>query len=166
MEYVPNSTEYSSEFQMTNGHLTATEWQTISDDENEIFPLSKGAKIVDTVQPCSTDDNNCSKEIVFVRFRTKIKDTTPKNEVFELKAIIGAEGYPSFWANMGYPVKLVYSDGGCVEKQEDVDLSECGGTANITDEENDSDSDEISSADDSDVETKTETSGCGCSLIY
>lgn len=162
MEYVPNSTEYASKFEMINGHLTAAEWQTVNDDDTEIFPLLKGAKIVDTIQPCSTDDNNCSKEIVFVRFRTKVKDTTPKNEVFELTATISAERYPSFWANMGYPVKLVYSDSGCVEKQEDVDLSECGGTPETTDEQPETDSDPVT---DNNSETSEKDNSSGCNVL-
>jgi hypothetical protein len=65
---------------------------------------------------------------------------------------------------MGYPLKLVYSYEGCVEKQEDVDLSECGGTPEITDEEPDTDS---IPATDNDPETsgKDNSFGCGCSVL-
>jgi hypothetical protein len=157
MEYVPESTEYANKFKVVNGKLNAEEWFSITDSEDNGFPLINSTQVAEKIIP--------NEDTVFVRFRTKVKDTTPKNEVFELNATISAEGYPSYRTNYGIPVKLVYSDAGCVEKQEDVDLSECGGTPETTDEQPDTDSDPETD-EDAIISEKENSSGCGCSLIY
>ena len=171
MEYVPDSTEIANKFSIIKGKRIADNWIPVPDLENTGFPLENGVQVAETMKPCNYNYDYLSAsdcDTIFVRFRTKVKDTTHKNEVFELTATISAEGYPSFWANMGYPVKLVYSDSGCVEKQEDVDLSECGGTPETTDEqpETDTDTDSIPATDDdSEISKKDSNSGCGCSVL-
>jgi hypothetical protein len=165
MEYVPDSTEIANKFSIIKGKLIADNWIPVPDLENTGFPLENGVQVAETMKPCNHNYGYLSDcDTFFVRFRTKVKDTTPKNEVFELNAMISADGYPSFWANMGIPVKLVYSDSGCVEKQEDVDLSECGGTPEITDEQPDTDSDSVTD-DDMEISEKDNSFGCGCSII-
>ncbi|HSW61389.1 MAG TPA: hypothetical protein VLJ60_11345 [bacterium] len=156
MEYVPNSTEYANKFKVVNGKLNGEEWFSITDSENNGFPLINSTQVAEKIIP--------NEDTVFVRFRTKVKDTTPKNEVFELTAMINAEGYSSFPTNMGYPVKLVYSYEGCVEKQEDVDLSECGGIPETTDEQPDTDSDSVTD-DDAKISEKDNSFACNVLII-
>ena len=171
MEYVPDSTEIANKFSIIKGKRIADNWIPVPDLENTGFPLENGIQVAETMKPCNYNYDYLSAsdcDTFFVRFRTKVKDTTPKNEVFELNAMISAEGYPSYRTNYGIPVKLVYSDSGCVEKQEDVDLSECGGTPEITDEEPDTDTDTDSipaTDDDTEISKKDSNSGCGCSVL-
>lgn len=157
LEYVPDSTEYSNKFKIIKGHFVAEEWFPVNDDDTGNFPLLNGAKTAEKLDPCSTDDYYCSNDILFLRFRIKVKSTTPKNEVFELKAEIKADNQLAFLTNLGIPLKLKYSDAGCVEKQEEVDLSDCGGPV-------------ISENEDIDTETAdkdtSETKSGGCSALF
>lgn len=158
MEYIPDSTEYSNEFKMIKGYPVAEKWFQINDLNGGKFPLLNGAKTVDTLEPCSknSDSYSCNNAL-FLRFRVKIKDTTPKNEVFELKASIKSADCPEFFTNLGIPLRLKYTDAGCVKKQEEVDLSACGGPVFSENEDIDTET-----ADEDISETKSD----GCSVLF
>jgi len=158
MQYVSDSTEYANEFNNIKGRPVAEKWFPVNDLNGGKFPLLNGVKIADTLEPCSKESDSYScNNALFLRFRIKIKDTTPKNEVFELKASIKTADIPARLTNLGTPLRLKYSDSGCVEKQEEVDLSACGGPV-------------ISENEDADTETAdedtSETKSDGCAVLF
>lgn len=159
MEYVSDSTEYANKFNIVNGKLNAEEWFNIPDIEDNGFPLEKGVQVAETMKPCGYDSSDC--DTVFVRFRTKVKPETPKNIVFELKATITSDNYPAFGTNLNTPLKLRYSGLDCVEKQEDVDLSDCGGPVISENEDIDTET-----ADEDENEDVSETKSDGCSALF
>ena len=126
MEYVPGSTEYANSFKVENGKKIATRWMPIPD--NGGFPLENGFKVADSLNFCpeGSDYLSCS-DMILVRFRAKVKNDTPKNQVIENTATYKSAGVNDYRTNLGIPVKLRMTSTGCVNSQDAVDLSDCGG---------------------------------------
>jgi len=126
MEYVPGSTEYATSFNVVDDKKIATRWIPIPDSNG--FPLKDGFKLKDPLKNC---DENASyltcDDLVVVRFRAKAKGDTPKNQIIENTATYKAAGNSSYRTNLGIPVKLRLASAECVNSQDAVDLSECGG---------------------------------------
>ena len=126
MEYVPGSTEYATSFKNENGKKIATRWIPIPDKNG--FPLENGFKIADSLNFCpdGSDYLACS-DLIMVRFRAKVKSETPKNQIIENTAFYKTPGVNDYKTNLGIPVKLRMLSAGCVNSQDAVDLSDCGG---------------------------------------
>ncbi|MBO4699634.1 hypothetical protein J5690_08525 [bacterium] len=126
MEYVPGSTEYATSFNVENGKKIATRWMPIPD--NGGFPLENGFKVADSLNFCPDGSNylDC-KDMIMVRFRAKVKGDTPKNQVIENTATYKSAGVNDYRTNLGIPVKLRMVSSGCVNSQDAIDLSDCGG---------------------------------------
>ncbi|HQJ59805.1 MAG TPA: hypothetical protein PKV35_02345, partial [bacterium] len=184
MEYVAGSTEYSDEFCIYQNKKHAEIFNTISDNENG-FPLADGFNITELtgkLNPCPEDSDYLSCEnTIIIRYKAKIKDSTPKHFVIESSANI--ETYNS---NQGIPLKLRYSGSSDCGMDYYSDESDCGGypeacnpcgnndaeSGNSNDSENIDtetipDSDDKALINDSDTETdeKDNSSGCGCSIL-
>ncbi|MBO7127975.1 DUF11 domain-containing protein [bacterium] len=126
MEYVPGSTEYATSFKVENGKKIATRWMPIPD--NGGFPLETGFKVTDSLNFCPDgSDYLACEDMVMVRFRAKVKGETPKNHVIENTATYKSAGVNDYKTNLGIPVKLRMISSGCVNSQDAVDLSDCGG---------------------------------------
>ncbi len=126
MEYVPGSTEYATNFKVENGKKIATRWMPVPD--NGGFPLETGFKVADALNFCPDGSNylDC-EDMIMIRFRAKVKGETPKNQVIENIATYKSAGVNDYRTNLGIPVKLRMISSGCVNSQDAVDLSECGG---------------------------------------
>ena len=126
MEYVPGSTEYATSFNVVDGKKIATRWMPVPD--NGGFPLETGFKVADSLNFCPDGSNylDCN-DMIMVRFRAKVKNETPKNQVIENTATYKSAGVNDYRTNLGIPVKLRMISAGCVNSQDAVDLSECGG---------------------------------------
>lgn len=126
MEYVPGSTEYATSFKVENDKKIATRWMPVAD--NGGFPLETGFKVADSLDLCPEDSDylKCDN-MIMVRFRAKVKNETPKNQVIENTAIYKSAGVSDYKTNLGIPVKLRMISTGCVNSQDAVDLSDCGG---------------------------------------
>ena len=126
MEYVPGSTEYATSFKVEKGKKIATRWMPIAD--NGGFPLENGFKVADSLNFCpdGSDYLKC-EDMIMVRFRAKVKGETPKNQVIENTATYKSAGVNDYRTNLGIPVKLRMISSGCVNSQDAVDLSDCGG---------------------------------------
>ena len=126
MEYVPGTTEYATSFKVENGKKIATRWIPVPD--NGGFPLENGFKVADSLNFCpdGSDYLACS-DMIMVRFRAKVKGDTPKNQVIENTATYKSAGVNDYRTNLGIPVKLRMVSSGCVNSQDAVDLSDCGG---------------------------------------
>jgi len=129
MEYVPGSTEYATSFKVEKGKKIATRWMPIPD--NGGFPLENGYKIADEKTPLNFcpegSDYFACNDMIMVRFRAKVKGETPKNQVIENTATYKSAGANDYRTNLGIPVKLRMVSSGCVNSQDAVDLSDCGG---------------------------------------
>ena len=126
MDYVPGSTEYATSFKNENGKKIATRWIPIPDKNG--FPLENGFKIADSLNFCPDgSDYLACNDLIMVRFRAKVKNDTPKNQIIENTAIYKTPGVTDYKTNLGIPVKLRMVSAGCVSAQDDVDLSDCGG---------------------------------------
>ena len=126
MEYVPGSTEYATSFKVENGKKIATRWIPIPD--NGGFPLENGFKVADSLNFCPEgSDYLACNDMIMVRFRAKVKSETPKNQVIENTATYKSAGVSDYKTNLGIPVKLRMVSSGCVNSQDAVDLSDCGG---------------------------------------
>ena len=127
MEYVPGSTEYATSFKVENKKKIATRWMPVPD--NGGFPLENGFKVADSLNFCDSEAQNylSCQDLIMVRFRAKVKNDTPKNQVIENTAFYKTAGVNDYKTNLGIPVKLKMVSAGCVSSQDAVDLSECGG---------------------------------------
>ena len=127
MEYVPGSTEYATSFKVEKGKKIATRWIPIPDAGG--FPLEKGFKVSDALNFCDfdTQDYLSCDDLIIVRFRAKVKSETPKNQIIENTATYKTAGVNDYKTNLGIPVKLRMVSTGCVNSQDEVDLSDCGG---------------------------------------
>jgi len=126
MEYVPGSTEYATSFKVENGKKIATRWIPIPDTNG--FPLENGFKVADSLNFCPDgSDYFACQDMIMVRFRAKVKGDTPKNQIIENTAVYKSAGVVDYRTNLGIPVKLRMVSTGCVNSQDAVDLSECGG---------------------------------------
>ncbi|HPS30874.1 MAG TPA: hypothetical protein PLZ43_11505 [bacterium] len=159
MDYVPNSTEMANKFSAIGGKHIADEWVQIPDLENSGFPLESGFQVTETMKPCGDGSSDC--DTVFVRFRTKLHNGLPKTTVFEATAVIHAEGFQAVKTNLGMPYKLKPDGSGCVEKQEEVDLADCGGSV-ISENE---DIDTETADEDTDEDTSETKSDSGCTVL-
>ncbi|HQO90876.1 MAG TPA: hypothetical protein PLX56_00985 [bacterium] len=127
MEYIKGTTEYADEFFIENEKKIARKRIIIPDVDGK-FPLSEGLDITEItgkLSPCPEDSNYLScKNFIIIRFKAKIKDSTPKHSVIESSANI--ETYNS---NQGIPLKLRLSTTDCPNHSypEDVFLDDCGG---------------------------------------
>nr|HPG36672.1 hypothetical protein [bacterium] len=127
MEYIRGTTEYADEFCIYQNKKHAEIFRNISDNENG-FPLADGFNITELtgkLNPCPEDSNYLSCEnFIIIRYKAKIKDSTPKHSVIESSANI--ETYNS---NQGIPLKLRLSTTDCPNHSypEDVFLDDCGG---------------------------------------
>lgn len=126
MDYVPGSTEYATSFKVENGKKIATRWIPVPD--NGGFPLESGFKVADSLNFCpdGSDYLDC-QDMIMVRFRAKVKGDTPKNQVIENTATYKSAGVNDYRTNLGIPVKLRMVSAGCVNSQDAIDLSDCGG---------------------------------------
>ena len=126
MEYVPGSTEYATSFKNENGKKIATRWIPIPDKNG--FPLTDGFDIKDPLNFCPDgSDYLACNDLVMIRFRAKVKSDTPKNQIIENTATYKTPGLSDYKTNLGIPVKLRMTSTDCVNSQDAVDLSECGG---------------------------------------
>ena len=126
MEYVPGSTEYATSFNVVDGKKIATRWIPVPD--NGGFPLENGFKVADSLNFCPDGSDYLScPDMIMVRFRAKVKNETPKNQVIENTATYKSAGVNDYRTNLGIPVKLRMISAGCVNSQDAVDLSDCGG---------------------------------------
>ena len=129
MEYVPGSTEYATSFKNENDKKIATRWIPIPDTNG--FPLENGFKVADSLNFCPEGSTylDCN-DLIIVRFRAKVKNDTPKNQIIENIATYKTTGVLNdYRTNLGIPVKLRIKSAGCVASQDAVDLSNCGGVA-------------------------------------
>ena len=129
MEYVPGSTEYATSFKVEDGKKIATRWIPIPDTNG--FPLENGFKVAESLNFCPEGSTylDCD-DLVMVRFRAKVKNDTPKNQIIENIATYKTAGVLNdYRTNLGIPVKLRIKSAGCATAQDAVDLSECGGVA-------------------------------------
>lgn len=161
MEYVPNSTEYGINIQSGGGILTAEEWVSIPDLENNAFPLENGVFNIELIKSSREDDCFANDENSFlVRYKVKISELTPRNHAFEIKVLLTKEGEGYSWLNY-YPLRITFYDN-CLEDQEDIDMSQCGGStedAETPDEYTDFDNDDLTN----DIDKKDD--GCAITLI-
>ena len=126
MEYVPGSTEYATSFKVENGKKIATRWIPIPDSNG--FPLENGFNLPNPLNFCDENsDYLACNDLVIIRFRAKVKSETPKNQVIENIATYKTPGVSDYRTNLGIPVKLRMVSAGCVNSQDAIDLSECGG---------------------------------------
>jgi uncharacterized repeat protein (TIGR01451 family) len=126
MEYVPGSTEYATSFKVENDKKIATRWIPIPDAGG--FPLENGFKVADSLNFCPDgSDYLACQDMIMVRFRAKVKGDTPKNQIIENTAVYKSAGVVDYRTNLGIPVKLRMVSTGCVNSQDAVDLSDCGG---------------------------------------
>ena len=163
MNYVEGSTEYAAELSSKNGELVSENWINIPDGEGGAFPLTQPTLIFDELNPCDPDDDYLScKNAMFLRFSVKIDSRTPVNEVFEMVAYITVDDFPTFKTNLGIPVKLKFSDN-CLENQEDIDMSECGGST----KESETPDEDAESTQDTELidDSGKKSDGCSVSLI-
>ena len=126
MDYVPGSTEYATNFKVENGKKIATRWIPVPD--NGGFPLENGFKVAESLNFCPEGSSylECG-DLVIVRFRAKVKNDTAKNQVIENIATYKTAGLNDYKTNLGIPVKLRMTSTGCVNSQDAIDISECGG---------------------------------------
>lgn len=130
MTYVPGSTEYATEFDVVDGKKIAKRWIPVPDDDGGGFPLERGLRVKDTMEFCPPGSNYLScEEFVIVRFRATVNPGTPKHAVIENVAQIETPGFSPYNTNLGIPIRVLSATGGCVAKDEDIDLSDCGGRA-------------------------------------
>ena len=126
MEYVPGSTEYATSFKVEKGKKIAARWTPVPDAGG--FPLEKGFKVADSLNFCPEgSDYLACDDLIVVRFRAKVKSDTPKNQIIENTATYKSAGLNDYRTNIGIPVKLRMASAGCVNSQDEVDLSDCGG---------------------------------------
>ena len=127
MEYVPGSTEYATSFKTEKGKKIATRWMKIPDVGGSL-PLETGFTLPNPLPNCNDGEDYLScKDLVMVRFRAKVKNDTAKNQVIENTALYKTPGVNDYKTNLGIPVKLRIASAGCVNSQDAVDLSDCGG---------------------------------------
>ena len=129
MEYIPGSTEYSTDFISIDNEMIATNWHRIPDLEDGELPLEEGFQVAETIDFCDRDDDYPSCfNLIMVRFRTRVKADVTKSTVIEASASIETSGYPDYKTNLGIPSKLRLEPSECVTSDDEIDLSKCGGT--------------------------------------
>ena len=124
-KYVPNSTEYAVEFKEVDGNLIAKEWIPVPDLGDGEFPLLENVKVADKLEPCihfGSHNSNC--DTVILRYRFNVHPAIEYYQVLDHEFLISSKQVEYYTVGKVMPGHY----GACVETQEEVDLTLCGGT--------------------------------------